>query len=137
METAAIHRRSFVRRLKVAIGIASAILVALFAMYLCLVYFIAPWSLVYEFQGRFEQLPPNDEALVAAIKDESRVMEGHVEVERQDDGTVNVRFGVGGPLIPRPMPDLDHICARLGYSNPIEPFREIPHRDFRDVIDQP
>jgi len=134
---AAIQRRSIGSRVKLTAGIISLILFVLFAIYLWLVYFVGPWSLLYEFQGRFEVLPSNDEPLIAAIKNEPRVIEGHVEVERQDDGTINVRFGVGGPLIPRPIPDLDSICASLGYEGPIEPFREIPHRAFRDVVDQP
>src|SRR5262245_52193372 len=118
--------------MRVKIVAAVSILVGLPALYLWYVYFVGPWSLLYEFEGRFDQLPENDERLITAIRAEPRVIEHTVEVDRQDDGRVNARFGIGGPLIPRPMPNLDKICAQLGYERPVQPFQEILHRAFRD-----
>jgi hypothetical protein len=84
-------------------------------------------SWAYEFEARFEALPPNDKALKAWIQEQPGVVRNCVHIGRFDQDKkrlavlfIQVRNLAGSPSIP----DLDAACKNLKYVNPDAPFRD-------------
>jgi hypothetical protein len=114
---------------KVAIATLAALSVVTAVGCCAVIVIFGPRSLMYQWEAQFQQLPNDDKALIAVIKGSERVIEHSVTVERVgSDGVIRVSYGIGGRLIGRHHPDLDQICANLGYQGQVRKFAPFPQR---------
>lgn len=93
---------------------------------------IGPWSLLYHHEGQFQQLPPDDDELIARLSQFDRVIAHSIQVIRVDsEGTIRVRYGIGGRRHGRRHPDLDSLSAAAGYHGLVRKFREISPESYQ------
>lgn len=93
-------------------------------------------SVGYSIETDFENMPENDRALKAWLRDQPGVVPRTVHVARPSGKNLFVNFIMSRNLRGQPgVPDLDAACGKLGYGGPVGAFRDSERTSWREKRD--